>query len=345
MEKVTFEQLNPIGIIDAPAVFTKSGDLGFFFLFKGPELLSSDRQAFLRQKEEFDNIAYSGLGDSFVIHKQDVFIEKTYNAPEPEFKTFLTNSFYSHHDKKPYKSWDGFFYVTRSSARHVDRNYSVPVVAGKSVTLPRFNVTEVYYKVCAWADSLKKLGWQLSMLDSEDSICDLLDKHFNLYRSGLNADITVIPEITIAGDYAGIQKISTDFALPPRLFPYIKNANYSGLYSDFMYPVGYVLNFDHVVNTVIKIDSSKYWKDKLLERSKRLDNYSLMSFANGEKSKANKEFIDDVLKKESGEVVQVHSNVVYWDSSSDGLRKKTGQVLDAFRQDLRFSPLANDIKL
>lgn len=334
MTKVKLENIFPIGLAEPPVMVNRFGDVSFAFAYQGPEMFSSSRESFLSLNTIFDS-ALNFLDESYVIHKQDIFLETVYKSEQPEYDTFLSRAYSDHFKNKRYYKAHSYIYVTKVNGLRLNRTHGLSRSHEKSkATQFTASLDVVRDTVFAYVNHLKGNGLVIQPLNSEEALGKLFQGSLSGYDDSAFSDLTFTDDGIVIGveKRLGVLSINSDESLPAHVLPYQENQHYSRkgndnvLLSDFLYALGAGNQSNHVVNTMLFLDGQRFWKDELEKRSKRLHSFSKFGSENQRLLEDNNAFLDATYRDEGKKIVRAHVNVTYWADDKDSF-KNTRQTL------------------
>jgi len=335
--KASIEDVNPYSLVDAPVVVNKYGDICFFYVWKGVDILTSDKESLLDINEVIET-AYSFLGEGYVIHQQEVVISSRYKYPQNE-GSFIRKSFFEHYQGKEYHKQVTYLYIIKINSKNGNRNYSTPRL-GKSdkFSSAARDIEAIKSAVEGFVRHGQTCGIHLLPLTDNNQIYKLLQGYLGGFEEGIFQDITFQSDRIVIGNekLMGIMSIDSDDCLPPQLLPYRINEDFSNervkLHSDTLYGVGSGLKANHVVNRIYFLLNQNGIKNELELKNKRLNSLSGLSKMNKRFHQDSDKFLENTYSGSGKLIVRAHVNIIYWANSKEEFNKIEIDIKSGFRK-------------
>jgi conjugation system TraG family ATPase len=333
--KVAFNDILPISYIEGNVIVTKYGDVAACFAFQGKEVFSQDKNQFM-DSNEFLTTAYSFLDDaSFVIQKQEVFLETTYVPPaEMENDTYMSKAFLAHFKGKKYFKHYSYVYLIKTDVLSISRNYDTTVRPGEKAKTISADLDEFKTTIDHFKSHLSKNGFKLVDLNQEQ-LEKVVEGYFSFFETDVISDIQFSPQFKIGDKFAEIYSLNDDSNQPEKVSPFSINSDYSTddnkVHSDFLYALGPGLKCDHILNQFIFLDGQRYWTEQLNRKNKDLKSMKSMSPGNEKLAADHLRFLEDTINADGvKKVCRYHMNVIFWGDTVERLTSLKGAVKGRF---------------
>lgn len=342
------EEIFPLLSVDEDGLMvSKNGDLGLAFRITYPEIFVQSENSYATCLEAIFS-AVKNLGEGFLVHKQDFFIEDTY---EPDFSYIEDNDFVLRQNEvnlegRPFLDHKGYLYVILPSSDPTKRNSTA------SSLFKRMNLSDNLVKGKALANFQEKVKgfvrtvnqsrlFTIRKLDRDQIVgtketMGLLNEYFTLSFEDRNLyDIT-----SLDGSFRVGNKASQTFVIneldqyPQELPPIVSYRDYSTDRTQM--PASYGLNFglnlrcNHIYNQMFYIPRQQEMSSRITGEIKRHFSFSAWSRDNTFSMEQKTEFLD-TLKTGATVAVLAHYNVQTFHTSQGQMEAQKDEVSSAIQ--------------
>lgn len=344
MEK-KFEQAFPILDIEHGCILSRKGDVTMAFRVELPEIFTLSTEEY----EAFHQAwlkAIRLLPANTVLHKQDWFLESTYEADFTSDDTsFLSRSSERFFNERPYLDHSCYIMLTRRPEGSKDssslfssllRNNLVP-----QNTLNPNALQEFKDAVSQFARVLEDSGFaRLSVIDDEGLVSSvshpgLIERYCTL--SGEKApiisnDLSFHDGLRVGDKHCQLYTLSDAAELPGMCGPRINYDKYSTDRTKFSIGfasgLGQLLSCNHIYNQYIFIDDTQKTLQGLERKRLRLQSLSAYSRENTLARDATNDFLNEAISQQRLPV-KAHFNILAWTDSEQGLKDLRNKVSSA----------------
>lgn len=328
-------------------IVTKNADLCLAFRIDYPEIFVQSEMSYATCIEAV-HTAVKNLGEGFMVHKQDFFIEDTY---EPDYSYIENNDFVLRQNEanfngRAFLDHKGYLYVIYPSSDPAKRA-STSSSLFKKLSLPRDltkgkTLTFFREKVKSFASTINQSRLlRVTRLDREQvvgskQVVGLLDEYFTLSFEDKNLyDISSSEGQFRVGNQASYTFVINELdQYPQELQPVVSYRDYSTDRTQM--PASYGLNFglnlrcNHVYNQVFYVPAQQATAARIQAEIKRHFSFSAWSQDNKFSMQQKEEFLEE-LKAGATVAVLAHFNVQTFHTHADRLETQKDEVSSAIQ--------------
>lgn len=358
MKKVKkIEDIQPIASIDKKGMFvTKNADLGIAFEISFPEIFCCSHHQY---ETNFASLlqAIKNLGEGYMVHKQDFFIEEKYepNLSYNESNDFIIAQNELNFKDRPFIQHKAFLYVLLPSSNPLKRDSLSSAIFKKHIMPKSFfeeaTFTEFWQKVKSFqatVNQTKLLTIQLvkpeNFVGNKQTI-GLLNHYFSLAFDDANLyDLSSQEGVFRLGNKQSYTFVINDLdQYPQELPPIVSFRDYSTdrtkMPASYGLAFGLNLRCNHIYNQVLYIPKQTELKSKLVADSKKAFSFSRWSRDNTFAIEQKTKLIDTLTTGESI-AVQAHFNIQLFHESRQVLENYKNEVSSAIQNNGFISKMA-----
>lgn len=261
MKNHSIAELYPILAIEKGGLISKNGSVTFCFRMEEPECYSLDREALdLRMKEFFR--AFKGMGDRSVVHKQDLFIRKSFDSSVIRGDSFLQRAERDYFRGYPYLEHSCLLTFSMSGFSGLEKSYLKNPVAYKDGLVK--SDTDRLSGFCDEVENAVAILNNLPNTSLRQLTDDELRNHILTCLNGLEESnglcgLIFDRNIQIGEKTGGFFAFCDTSYLPDELSSYVKdeslpNANVN-LFCSVLERLGGHLKYTHAINQYWQFDS------------------------------------------------------------------------------------------
>lgn len=339
MSKINLSAYKPILDIQDNIIFSANGNV--VLCYKGilPEIYSLS-------EKDFDDMhstwfqALKSLPIGTVVHKQDVYIKKIYQADKLPNNTFLEKATFDHFKGREYMQHDCYlFFVLVKNREFSNPKYVNPfgkiskgVVAQMSETLKSF--------IAAVGDSVSFINNSHKMefmpLDV-NAIESLTTAYFNGFNEGCNTDILLEKKDVVIGEnYFDALAINSELCFGESVQSSKTNDKFTSddfeFHQGFIDGLGLTLNENHIVNQILYLDDKHKWRKLLDKKVEELNKSSNFGSQNKVVLGKIQHILDRINADDNARIVRGHLNIVYWSKDPKALDEITSRIKTEFKE-------------
>ena len=311
------EEADRIGVI-----YTKTGEYSAVLKLENPvQKYCANIDSYYEFTQLFTAIAQT-LGEGYAIHKQDIFIRKKFTEESDENREFLSTSYFRYFNGRPYT--DNECYLTITQEVKKSRLFSFD---GKKWRDFLVKIRKVH-------DQLRDAGVQVRFLNRQE-VNEYVDRYFAMNFRDKVVSMTnfkVDDECISMGDkrckvYSLVDV--DNVSLPSVIRPYTNvEVNNSSMPMDLVSVVSGIPNTEAVVyNQMIFIPNQKR---ELALLDKKKNRHASMPNPGNQMAVEDIKRVQEVVARESKQLVYTHYNLVVAMSADTDLHKCTNHLENQF---------------
>lgn len=328
------ENADGIGVI-----YTKTGEYSAVLKVENPvQKYCANIDAYYEFTQLFTAIAQT-LGEGYALHKQDIFVKKSFEGMNGEEREFLSSSYFRYFNGRPYTDSECYLTITQESKKSSLFSYDSK------------KWRDFLVKIRKVHDQLRDAGVQIKFLGKQE-VSDYADRYFAMNFRDKVVSMTnfkVDDECISMGDrrckvYSLVDVDSV--SLPSVIRPYMNvEVNNSSMPMDLVSAVSSIPNAEAVVyNQMIFIPNQKR---ELALLDKKKNRHASMPNPGNQMAVEDIKRVQEVVARESKQMVYTHYNLVVAISAKTDIHKCTNYLENSFsRMGLHISKRAyNQLEL
>ena len=311
------EEADGIGV-----VYTKTGEYSAVLKLENPvQKYCANIDSYYEFTQLFTAIAQT-LGEGYAIHKQDIFIRKKFTEESDENREFLSTSYFRYFNGRPYTDSECYLTITQEIKK--SRLFSFD---GKKWRDFLVKIRKVH-------DQLRDAGVQVRFLNRQE-VNEYVDRYFAMNFRDKVVSMTnfkVDDECISMGDkrckvYSLVDV--DNVSLPSVIRPYTNvEVNNSSMPMDLVSVVSGIPNTEAVVyNQMIFIPNQKR---ELALLDKKKNRHASMPNPGNQMAVEDIKRVQEVVARESKQLVYTHYNLVVAMSADTDLHKCTNHLENQF---------------
>lgn len=335
MSKVKkIEDIFPILSIDSNGlIVTKNADLAIVFEVDYPEIFLLTDQKYYNC---FDKLmqGVKNLGEGFLLHKQDFFIEDFYTPDDSynESNDFVIKQNELNFKDRPFTNHKAFIYLIYPSSNPLKRDSMASAIFRKQLTpkhitqdktIKMFNEkVKTFQQTINQSKTIKLNVLDRDRITGTKEVCGLLNYYFSLsFKDNNLYDISIENNyFNVGGKFTSTFVINDLEQFPEEINPVLRYDDYSTETTTINVSTGlkFGLNlpFNHIYNQILYVPKQTDETTKLSAEINRHKSFSSVSQHNEYSEKNKKEFIN-ALK--STLAVKAHFNIQVFHKSQETL--------------------------
>ena len=311
------ENADGIGVI-----YTKTGEYSAVLKVENPvQKYCANIDAYYEFTQLFTAIAQT-LGEGYALHKQDIFVKKSFEGLNGEEREFLSSSYFRDFNGRPYTDSECYLTITQESKKSSLFSYDSK------------KWRDFLVKIRKVHDQLRDAGVQIKFLGKQE-VSDYADRYFAMNFRDKVVSMTnfkVDDECISMGDrrckvYSLVDVDSV--SLPSVIRPYMNvEVNNSSMPMDLVSAVSSIPNAEAVVyNQMIFIPNQKR---ELALLDKKKNRHASMPNPGNQMAVEDIKRVQEVVARESKQLVYTHYNLVVAISAKTDIHKCTNHLENSF---------------
>ena len=311
------ENADGIGVI-----YTKTGEYSAVLKVENPvQKYCANIDAYYEFTQLFTAIAQT-LGEGYALHKQDIFVKKSFEGMNGEEREFLSSSYFRYFNGRPYTDSECYLTITQESKKSSLFSYDSK------------KWRDFLVKIRKVHDQLRDAGVQIKFLGKQE-VSDYADRYFAMNFRDKVVSMTnfkVDDECISMGDrrckvYSLVDVDSV--SLPSVIRPYMnEEVNNSSMPMDLVSAVSSIPNAEAVVyNQMIFIPNQKR---ELALLDKKKNRHASMPNPGNQMAVEDIKRVQEVVARESKQLAYTHYNLVVAISAKTDIHKCTNHLENSF---------------
>ena len=311
------EETDGVGVL-----YTKTGEYSAVLKIENPvQKYSADIDSYYDFTHLFTALAQT-LGEGYAIHKQDIFVRKQFASEPTDGQEFLSSSYFRYFKGRPYT--DSLCYLTITQEAKTSRLFSFDSKKWRDFLV----------KIRKVHDQLRDGGVQARFLNKAEA-SEYVDRYFAMNFKDRTVSMTNFKaddETVSMGDKRCKVYSLVDVdcaALPSQIRPYTNiEVNNTEMPVDLVSVVDSIPNAETVVyNQIIFLPNQKR-ELSLLDKKK--NRHASIPNPNNQMAVEDIKRVQEVIARESKQLVYTHFNMVVAVSAGADLQKCTNHLENAF---------------
>tara|TARA_R110000744_G_scaffold56588_1_gene119356 strand:- start:28673 stop:31075 length:2403 start_codon:yes stop_codon:yes gene_type:complete len=339
MNKINLSAYWPIADIQDNIIFANNGNVVLCYEGNLPEIYSLSEKDFEDMHGAWFQ-ALKSLPVGTVVHKQDIYLKKSYSSEELPNKTFLEKSTHDHFKGREYMEHRCylFFILTKNRAlnnpKYVNpfRKVSKSIIRELDDTVQRF--------IGSVSDSVSFINNSRKMefipLEAK-GIEQLTNGYFNGFNEDFDTDILLDKKnVNIGENYFDALAINSELCFGESVQSSKTNEKFTS--DDFVFHQGFIdglgltLNENHIVNQILYLDDKQKWRKLLDKKVEELNKSSNFGSQNKVVLGKIQHILDQINADDNARIIRGHLNIVYWDKNAANLSRIGSKIKTEFKE-------------
>ena len=339
MKKINLSAYRPITDIRDNIIFAKNGNVVLCYEGILPEIYSLS-------EKDFEDIhgawfqALKSLPVGCVVHKQDIYLKKSYSSNQLPNTTFLEKATHGHFKGREYIEHKCFlfFILTKNKAlnnpKYVNpfRKVSKDIVHKLDDNVNSF-IGSVNDSVSFINNSRKMEFVPLK----PNEIQSLTSGYFNGFNEGFDTDILLEKSnVNIGENYFDALAVNSELCFGESVQSNKTNERFTS--DDFVFHQGFIdglgltLNENHIVNQILYLDDKQKWRKLLDKKIEELNKSSNFGSQNKVVLGKIQHILDQINADDNARIIRGHLNIIYWDKNPENLNRIGSKIKTEFKE-------------
>lgn len=339
MNKINLSAYQPIADIQDNIVFANNGNVVLCYEANLPEIYSLSEKDFEDMHGAWFQ-ALKSLPVGTVVHKQDIYLKKSYSSEQLANTTFLEKATHEHFKGREYIEHKCylFFILTKNKALNNPKYVNPFRKISKGI------VQELDDTIKSFANSI---GDSVSFINNsrkvsltplnEKEIVGLTETYFNGFNEGFDTDILLEKKsVNIGENHFDALAINSELCFGESVQSSKTNEKFTS--DDFVFHQGFIdglgltLNENHIVNQIIYLDDKQKWRKLLDKKIEELNKSSNFGSQNKVVLGKIQHILDQINADDNARIIRGHLNIVYWAKEAKDLDKITSKIKTEFKE-------------
>ena len=339
MNKINLSTYRPIADIQDNIVFANNGNVILCYEVNLPEIYSLSEKDFEDMHGAWFQ-ALKSLPVGTVVHKQDIYLKKSYTSEELPNTTFLEKATHEHFKGRGHIEHKCYLFFiltnnkTLNNPKYVNpfRKISKGIVQELDDTIKSF-INSVSDSVSFINNSRRVSLRPLK----EKEIVSLTETYFNGFNEGFDTDILLDKQsVNIGENYFDALAINSELCFGESVQSSKTNEKFTSddfvFHQGFIDGIGLTLNENHIVNQIIYLDDKHKWRKLLDKKIVELSKSSNFGSQNKVVLGKIQHILDQINADDNARIIRGHLNIVYWAKEAKDLDKITLKIKTEFKE-------------
>ena len=338
MNKINLSAYRPITDIQDNIIFANNGNVVLCYEGVLPEIYSLSEKDF----EDLHGAwfqALKSLSVGTVVHKQDIYIKKSYTSEQLPNSTFLEKATHDHFKGREYMEHRCFLFFILTKNKALDNPKFVNPLRKVAKDIVQKLDDNVKSFIGSVSDSVSFINnsrkIELVPLEAEQ-IQELTNSYFNGFNEGFDTDILLEKKsVNIGENYFDALAINSELCFGESVQSSKTNEKFTS--DDFVFHQGFIdglgltLNENHIVNQIIYLDDKQKWRKLLDKKVEELNKSSNFGSQNKVVLGKIQHILDQINADDNSRIIRGHINIIYWDKNPENLGRIGSKIKTEFK--------------
>ena len=339
MNKINLSAYQPIVDIQDNIVFANNGNVILCYKGNLPEIYSLSEKDFEDMHGAWFQ-ALKSLPVGTVVHKQDIYLKKSYTSEQLPNSTFLEKATHEHFKGRGHieHSCYLFFILTKNKALNNPKYVNPFRKVSKGI------VQELDDNIKSFANSVSD---SVSFINNSrkmdfvslkaEEIQQLTSAYFNGFNEGYDTDILLDKKsVNIGENHFDALAINSELCFGESVQSSKTNEKFTS--DDFVFHQGFIdglgltLNENHIVNQILYLDDKQKWRKLLDKKVEELNKSSNFGSQNKVVLGKIQHILDQINADDNARIIRGHLNIVYWDKNPVNLSRIGSKIKTEFKE-------------
>ena len=339
MNKINLSAYQPIADIQDNIVFANNGNVVLCYEGNLPEIYSLSASDFEDMHGAWFQ-ALKSLPVGTVVHKQDIYLKKSYSSEQLPNKTFLEKATHEHFKGRGHMEHKCYLFFILSKNKALNNSKYVNPFRKISKGI----VQELDDNIKSFANSVNDSvsfinnSRKMAFLPSKsEEIHQLTNGYFNGFNEGFDTDIILDKKsVNIGENHFDALAINSELCFGESVQSSKTNEKFTS--DDFVFHQGFIdglgltLNENHIVNQILYLDDKQKWRKLLDKKIEELNKSSNFGSQNKVVLGKIQHILDQINADDNARIVRGHLNIVYWSREARELEKITSKIKTVFKE-------------
>ncbi len=339
MKKIDLSAYRPITDIQDNIIFANNGNVVLCYEGILPEIYSLSEKDF----EEIHGAWFQALKSlpvGCVVHKQDIYLKKSYSSEQLPNETFLAKATHDHFKGREYMEHRCllFFILTRNKALNSPK-YVNPFRKVSKDTVQKLD-DNLNSFIGSVSDSVSFINNSRKMefvpLKAQE-IQSLTSSYFNGFHEDFDTDILLEKShVNIGENYFDALAVNSELCFGESVQSSKTNERFTSddfvFHQGFIDGIGLTLNENHIVNQILYLDDKQKWRKLLDKKIEELNKSSNFGSQNKVVLGKIQHILDQINADDNARIIRGHLNIVFWDKNPENLSRLGSKIRTEFKE-------------
>tara|TARA_R110002167_G_scaffold190051_2_gene392309 strand:- start:10298 stop:12712 length:2415 start_codon:yes stop_codon:yes gene_type:complete len=339
MDKINLSAYQPIADIQGNIIFANNGNVVLCYEADLPEIYSLSEKDFEDMHGAWFQ-ALKSLPVGTVVHKQDIYLKKSYSAEQLPNTTFLEKATHDHFKGRSYMEHRSlmFFILTKNKSLNNPKYVNPFRKVSKGIVQELDGNVKSFISSVSDSVSFINNSRRISLAPLRpNEIVRLTETYFNGFNQGFDTDILMDRNnVTIGENHFDALAINSELCFGESVQSSKTNEKFTS--DDFVFHQGFIdglgltLNENHMVNQILYLDDKQKWRKLLDKKIEELNKSSNFGSQNKVVLGKIQHILDRINADDNARIIRGHLNVVYWSKDAKELDDITSKVKTEFKE-------------
>ena len=339
MNKINLSAYQPIADIQDNIVFANNGNVVLCYEGNLPEIYSLSASDFEDMHGAWFQ-ALKSLPVGTVVHKQDIYLKKSYSSEQLPNKTFLEKATHEHFKGRGHIEHKCylFFILTKNKALNNSKYVNPFRKVSKGIVQELDDSIKSFANSVSDSVSFINNSRKMAFLPlTTEEIQQLTNGYFNGFNEGFDTDIILDKKsVTIGENHFDALAINSELCFGESVQSSKTNEKFTS--DDFVFHQGFIdglgltLKENHIVNQILYLDDKQKWRKLLDKKIEELNKSSNFGSQNKVVLGKIQHILDQINADDNARIVRGHLNIVYWSREARELEKITSKIKTVFKE-------------
>ncbi|WP_034888771.1 TraG family conjugative transposon ATPase [Gillisia sp. Hel_I_29] len=339
MNKINLSVYQPIADIQENILFANNGNVILCYEANLPEIYSLSEKDFEDMHGAWFQ-ALKSLPVGTVVHKQDIYLKKSYTSEELPNTTFLEKATHKHFKGRGHIEHNCylFFILTKNKALNNPKYVNPFRKISKGIVQEMDDTIKSFVNSVSDSASFINNSRKVSLTPlKEKEIVGLTETYFNGFNVGFDTDILLDKKsVNIGENHFDALAINSELCFGESVQSSKTNEKFTS--DDFVFHQGFIdglgltLNENHIVNQILYLDDKHKWRKLLNKKIEELSKSSNFGSQNKVVLGKIQHILDQINADDNARIIRGHLNIVYWAKEAKDLDKITSKIKTEFKE-------------
>ncbi|WP_299523382.1 DUF3875 domain-containing protein, partial [Winogradskyella sp.] len=333
MKTIDFASRSPILAMEGKTIYASNGNVVLVYNLSLPEIHSLSETDFEELHATWFQ-ALKSLPIGTIIHKQDTYRKKAFDASTLPQTSFLEKATAVHFEGREYMEHQSQLYFILAHNKGMQQSKYCNPFLKVPKALPTEQDERLQNFVQNVTDAINYLNnsrkFSLQPMRPETFDANTRD-YFNGFAEDVDTDILLGNKGVQVGDHHfEMLAINSEFCFGENVQSSISNPAYTSdafnFHQGFIDGLGLTLEEDHIVNQILYLDDKQKWRkllDKKIEELQKSSNFGSQNKVVLEKVS---EIRDHINQDDQSRVIRGHFNIIYWQKEKSQLESVASKI-------------------
>ena len=339
MNKINLSDFTPIIDIQDNIIFANNGNVVLCYEGMLPEIYSLSEKDF----KDIHGVwfqALKSLPNGSVVHKQDIYLKKSYSAELLPNTTFLEKATHEHFKGREYMEHRCylFFILTKNKALNNPKYVNPFRKVSKGMCQELDDNLKSFISSVSDSVSFINNSRRMSFLPlGAVEIQALTNSFFNGFSEGFDTDMLLNKSnIQVGDNYFDALAINSERCFGETVQSSKVNERFTSdefiFHQGFIDGLGLTLNENHMVNQILYLDDKQKWRKLLDNKIEELHKSSNFGSQNKVVLGKIQHILDQINADDTSRIIRGHFNVIYWAKEAGELAQIASKVKTEFKE-------------